>query len=342
MNGLHFQQFNVTSSIQQEWYPNGQLKVETHYSGNQLSNGWSYTSYFPDGQVQQQQCYSHGQLIEQKIYDDQGQVTSHTIWNHRLQQMVDRPVVTPATQTVRPNVASGCMTVSSIIEILPIIADLIEAPDQSAELLAAHNVYYGDPFNYNDEDEEEESEPRTDEDEIWELKGQKGSLRVRFERHEGYLFYNIRTPDIKDYERARQLVERAQNRNRFRSFYTKEDLLKNAAKTETPILYYFAPYRNRRWLEFEINVWGTEPVYSILNNLFTLSCHRIEANKDSINYAMSFLEPMPEWDSIIKEVIQGESSYYIIQQRNTSSVPILKNPSPDELEAFLKRYSAIQ
>ena len=330
---------DVTTSIKQERYSNGQLKEEIHYNGTQLANGWSYHTYFPNGQLQLQQCYSHGQLIEQKTFDENGSLTTHTIWNHRLQQMVDRPVVTPASQTQRPNIAQGCMTIYGIEEILPYIAELIEAPNRSEELLAAHDLFYG--YSDNEEEKDIEEEEKSDE-ESWRLEGNKGSLSVLFERSEGYLFYFIHTPDINDYEKARQLVERAQNRNRFRTFYTKEDLLKNAAKTETPILYYFAPYRNRQWLEFEINVWGTEPVYSILNNLFTLSCHWIEANEDSINYAMSFLEPLPEWDNIIKEAIHGESSYYIIQQRNTSSVPILKNPSPIELEEFLKRYSTIQ
>ncbi|WP_158512948.1 toxin-antitoxin system YwqK family antitoxin [Flavisolibacter tropicus] len=327
----------MTTSTKQEWHPNGQLKEEIHYNGSLPANGWSYKSYYPNSQLEKEQCFSKGQLIEQKTFDENGNKTSHTIWNIRLQQMVDRPVVTPASQTIRPNVASGCMTIASIIEIMPWVCELIEAPVMANELGAAHDRFYS---QFNDDKENEAEEER--DEEAWRLKGKKGSLSVLFERSEGYLFYHIHTPDNNDYVKANQLVARAQNRNRLDMYFTEEELLLKATRTATPILYYITPFPRSQWLEFELNVWGTDPVYTLLSKAFTLARYSINIKNDSVPPVPSFLESLPYWNTIIKEIKESDSAFYIIHAPHSATVPIVKNPTPKELERFLQDHRSSQ
>jgi hypothetical protein len=319
-----------TAFVKRDWYPNGQVKEETFYNDSQIANGWSHKTYYINGQLQQQQCYSQGQLIEQQTFDEQGRKIVHTIWNHRLQQMVDRPIVVPASKTARPNIASGCLTINRIAEILPLAAELIDAPDQSAELVEAHDAYYG----YSIDEDDNEWIEQSDETEYWRLDGKKGSFTVAFERHEGYLFYHIQTPDIIDYEKARQLVDRAQKRNRVSRYYSEESALENAAKTEKPILHYIAPYRNKTCLEWELATWGTEPIYSLLTNYFIFYITRIEQTNENRPQETTFLKSLPDGENIITNARQGHV-FYIIQSASHRIAPIACNPSSKELEDFL-------
>lgn len=328
---------STNTTLKQDWYPNGQLKEYALYEGNQLANGWSFKLYHPNGILQQQQCYSHGQLIEQQTFDENGNKVAHTIWNQRLQQMVDRPVVTPAKQTQRPNIASGCMTIDSIAEIMPVIAELIESPDLSDEMLKAHDRYYG--YSSNESEEDEEKWEYNKENEEWSVKGHKGWFSVIFEHHEGYLFYHIHTPNINDYERARQLVDHAQNRYRLQRYFTEEELTKRAKETGRSILYYIAPYNSRTCLETELTTWGTEAIYNLLEKNYILSVHRIDTTSEQGPRETSFLAALPNWEAIISEVKQNGDMFYIAQHRPGGSIPILKSPTILELEAFLRENS---
>ena len=321
------------TDAKREWHPNGQIKEETFYSGILLANGWSYKAYYSNGQLQQQQCYSHGQLIEQQTFNEQGYKVAHTIWNHRLQQMVNRPLITPARQTTRPNIANGCMTIDSIAEILPLAAELIETPTQSAELLAAHNAYYG----YADDNDSHEGTEKSEEAEYWTIKGRKGSFTVTFERHEGYLFYNLHTPDNDDYEKAHQLIDRAQKRNRVYRYYSEESVLENAAKTGKPILLYIAPYHNKACLEWELAVWGTEPVNSLLINHYIFYSIYIEQGNENGLRSTSILESLQDWKTLIEDACRG-NVFYIIQPSVSKQRLLLKNPTPSALEDFLIKH----
>ena len=164
-----------------------------------------------------------------------------------------------------------------------------------------------------------------------------GSFTVTFERHEGYLFYNIHTPDNNDFEKARQLVDRAQNRNRLHRYYAEEAILKKPAETGKPILHYIAPYANRTCLKTELAVWGTKPVYSVLDNYFIFYITYVEENNENSPRETTFLASLPNWQTIIQEVHQGHV-YYIIQTASNENVPLIRDPSAAALENFLVKY----
>ncbi|HEY0066688.1 MAG TPA: hypothetical protein VGB46_04985 [Flavisolibacter sp.] len=171
-----------------EWYPDGQLRTLAVYKEGQPANGWTFKSWHPNGTLQTEQCFSHNLMIEQIDYDGQGTRISHKIWNNRLRQLVDKP---KQTEVIHLNVFSSCAHMGHLMAMMPRIASYIKASYNEDEFRAAYNAF-------QDSGEQEAT---------WTLRGERMTVTVLWELHEGYYFWHCSAPDEETYWAARHYLE---------------------------------------------------------------------------------------------------------------------------------------
>ena len=87
----------------------------------------------------------------------------------------------------------------------------------------------------------------------------------------------------------------------------------------------------------ELTIWGTEPVYTLSEENYILSIHRVDTTSQKWPNNASFLSALPNWNNIVSEVKQHGDVFYIAQHQHDRAVPIIRNPSLFELEAFIRK-----
>ncbi|RYZ17448.1 MAG: hypothetical protein EOO16_24180 [Chitinophagaceae bacterium] len=187
--------------LQEERYPSGALCSVRRVENGAPANGWSVSVYFENGQLARTECWSHGLLIELKTFEEDGAQRAHQIYNHRLKQLVDRPVVQPGN-TVRPNIVSGCAHMGFYLRHLPAIAAYIGATYDEDELMRIFNGFFASPMGNTREHSDDG--PLTLQ---WRLGGPEMVFYILFEEGEMLYFWHLRAPDEESYTAARAFME---------------------------------------------------------------------------------------------------------------------------------------
>jgi hypothetical protein len=186
-------------TLEENFYPSGQIK-ETRYAQNgQPSNGWTARSFYETGMLQREQSFSHGSIIEQVEYDETGRIRSHKIYSHGQKKLIDKPVSKPSP---RPNVVSGYGHMGFYYRFLPAIAEFIGADYKEESLDKAYQDFLADANTYELTDEDyEEREYR------WSLQGKRMNFALWFEKHEMLFQWHLWAKNEEDYEEARAFME---------------------------------------------------------------------------------------------------------------------------------------
>ncbi|RYY64758.1 MAG: hypothetical protein EOO12_08795 [Chitinophagaceae bacterium] len=185
--------------LQEERYPSGVLCSIRRLENDVPANGWSVSEYFENGQLARAECWSHGLLIELKTFEEDGTQRAHRIYNHRLKQLVDRPVLKPYE---RPNVVVGFGHMGFYFQHLPAIAAYIGAPYNEDELEAAYQRWMDRPRP--EREEGSEWEPET---ERWGIAGPSLRFSLWFEEGEMLYQWQLWAPDEAAYWKARAFLE---------------------------------------------------------------------------------------------------------------------------------------
>ena len=110
--------------VSKQLHPNGALYLYIVLKEGKPANGWSNKVFYENGDLQQEQNYSNGLLIEKIHYDESSVITEHKIWNNRLKQLIDKPV---HPKFSKPNVITGLCYLCDCIPHLPAISEFIGA-----------------------------------------------------------------------------------------------------------------------------------------------------------------------------------------------------------------------
>lgn len=123
------------------------------------ANGWSSKKYFISGELEDEENYSNGLLIEKISYNESGIITEHKIWNNRLRQLIDKPTY---ARLPKPNVVTGHASLHAYLNNLPAVSKFIGADYTEDSFLRSRNT----------------SRTSGDEDTAWTMKGEQISFTV--------------------------------------------------------------------------------------------------------------------------------------------------------------------
>lgn len=183
-------------------YPSGKLKEADYLRKGIPANGWSRKLYYERGAIQLQECFSNSLVIEQLVYDEEGNILSHKIYNHRLKQLIDKPV---QTEVIRHNTVSGVAHMGFYFKHLSAISKFIESEYEEEKLEKAYHDFIHIPSPYDDmkdKDEKWEEQYAT-----WGMIGKEMNFIIGFEHGEGYFHWELQSKSEENYERARFFME---------------------------------------------------------------------------------------------------------------------------------------
>ncbi len=123
--------------VSRNLYPGGTLHSYTALNEGKPANGWSSKKYYPSAVLQEEENYSKGRLIEKIVYNENGVITGHKIWNNRLKQLVEKPA---PSQLRKPNVVTGHASVTRLLQQLPSIAAFIRADYNKYSFLRSYEM----------------------------------------------------------------------------------------------------------------------------------------------------------------------------------------------------------
>ncbi|RYY40452.1 MAG: hypothetical protein EOO08_04780 [Chitinophagaceae bacterium] len=185
--------------VEETYYPSGAVHARRTTENGQPANGWSVEEFHVNGQPARIECWSHGLLIEVKMWNDEATLVTHQIYNHRLKQLVNRPDVKPYA---RPNVVVGFGHMGFYFRHLPAIAAYIGAEYDEDALDAAYHRWMHRAAPEREPDEEWEPETQA-----WLLKGSRMRFGLWFEEGEMLYQWQLWAPDEERYWEARAFME---------------------------------------------------------------------------------------------------------------------------------------
>lgn len=151
--------------VNKTFYPDGQVLLYSVAKDGKPANGWSSKTYYADGHLLTEENFSNGQLIEKISYDEQGNITTHKIWNNRLKQLTDKPEAPPMR---RPNVVTGHGNLYQYLQQLPAISEFMLASFDKTDMLRSYEAFI--------HSEQEEGH--------WKMQGQQMSFSIYWEHGE--------------------------------------------------------------------------------------------------------------------------------------------------------------
>jgi hypothetical protein len=119
-------------------HANGCLHTYIVLQNELPANGWSNKIYFENKQLQTEENYSNGMLIEKVSYNETGDIIAHKIWNNRLKQLIDKPLPPPF---VRHNIVSGCTSIYYYLQQMPAISKFIGVYYDKNLLIQSHDKF---------------------------------------------------------------------------------------------------------------------------------------------------------------------------------------------------------
>ncbi len=174
--------------ITKQFHSNGALCLYSVFRDGKPANGWSSKTWFKNEGLQQEENYSNGLLIEKINYDESGKIIEHKIWNNRLEQLIDKP---PHPKLPKPNVVTGCISLSAYLEKLPAISEFINAEYNQDSLLRSY-------------DEGSITDPG---DTKWTMKGEQISFTIYWDHNEVSHFWHCHCITEALYWKARTFLE---------------------------------------------------------------------------------------------------------------------------------------
>ncbi len=178
---MHLYTEQPNDTVSKQLYLDGSLYLYIALKDGNPANGWSSKKYYPNAALQQEENYSSGLLIEKINYDESGAITTHKIWNNRLKQLIDKPA---APKLQRPNVVTGCSSISACLEQLPAISAFIGADYDKDSLFKS----------YNEEPE-------------WKMKGPQLSFTIYWDKDEVFHQWHCHCATEELYWQARKFLE---------------------------------------------------------------------------------------------------------------------------------------
>ncbi|RYY89798.1 MAG: hypothetical protein EOO15_05215 [Chitinophagaceae bacterium] len=185
--------------IEETYYASGALRTRRKLEGDRPANGISVEEFYENGQPARCESWSHGLLIEYKTFAEDGTQTAHKIYNHRLKELVDRPLV---TKTERPNVVVGFGHMGFYFEHLPAIAAFIGGDYNEDDLYAAYQRWMNREPPERNPDEDWEAQV-----ERWYLPGTRMNFALWFEEGEMLYQWQVWARDEESYWEARAFME---------------------------------------------------------------------------------------------------------------------------------------
>ncbi len=165
-------------------HANGVLHTYTVLQNEQPADGWSKKIYFLNTQLQEEENYSNGLLIEKINYNETGEIIAHKIWNNRLKQLIDKPTAPPF---VRHNIVSGCTSIYYYLQQMPAISNFIGG-DYDKDLLIQSFDKFMDTEAENTE---------------WRLEGKQMSFTIYWQNGEVFHQWHCHCKTEELYEKAR-------------------------------------------------------------------------------------------------------------------------------------------
>lgn len=123
--------------ISKQFHPTGALYLYNVLNNGIPANGWSTKKYFPAGELQEEENYSNGLLIEKISYNENGVITEHKIWNNRLRQLIDKPVY-PKLRKL--NFVTGHASLSKYLKNLQEVSTFIRADYKEDSFLRSYDT----------------------------------------------------------------------------------------------------------------------------------------------------------------------------------------------------------
>ena len=185
---MHLYTEKPNDIISKQLHPNGALYLFSVLNDGKPANGWSSKKYYADEKLEEEENYNNGLLIEKIKYDESGSITEHKIWNNRLKQLIDKPV---QLKLPRPNVVTGCASLSAYLEKLPAISEFINAEYNQDSLLRSY-------------DEDRRTDPG---DTKWTMKGEQISFTIYWDHNEVYHFWHCHCATEALYGKTRWFLE---------------------------------------------------------------------------------------------------------------------------------------